>query len=298
MTTINYTAGTGSTFNAISAGTNASPSSDIASVQGGVASLAADSGNPVKVGGVYNSSLPSPTTGERCDLQVDNSGRLLVNVGVIPALVAGTAYIGKTRPTDGTNDISMSTAGADGASNTVNAMPVVGYGVLYNGTTWDRQPGDKTNGAYVNIKSMIALPSGGNTIGAVTQASGPWTVQNEAVTSGGATPYHLVSAASTNATSLKASAGQVYMITAFNTNASIRYLKLFNKASAPTLGTDTPVAVFGIPGNTTGAGNNVPIPSVGLNFSTGIAFAITGGIADTDATAISANDVVISIGYN
>lgn len=50
-------------------------------VQGNVASLATDSGNPVKVGGVYNSSPPAPTTGQRVDLQTDANGALRVNPG-------------------------------------------------------------------------------------------------------------------------------------------------------------------------------------------------------------------------
>lgn len=115
--------------------------------------------------------------------------------------------------------------------------------------------------------------------------------------SGGATPYKLISAASTNATSLKASAGQIYMITATNTNAAVRYLKLYNKASSPTVGTDTPVLVFAIPGGTAGAGTNIPVPAGGLVFGTGIAFAITTGAADSDTGAVAANEIIINIGY-
>lgn len=46
---------------------------------------------------------------------------------------------------------------------------------VFNGTTWDRLRGDTTNGAWVNVKALPALPTGANTIGAVTQASGPWS---------------------------------------------------------------------------------------------------------------------------
>lgn len=45
---------------------------------GGVASGAADSGNPIKVGGKYNATLPTLTDGNRGDLQLDSSGRLVV----------------------------------------------------------------------------------------------------------------------------------------------------------------------------------------------------------------------------
>lgn len=48
-------------------------------VVGNVASGAADSGNPVKVGAVVNTTAPSPTNGQRIDLQSDARGSLLVN---------------------------------------------------------------------------------------------------------------------------------------------------------------------------------------------------------------------------
>jgi hypothetical protein len=111
------------------------------------------------------------------------------------------------------------------------------------------------------------------------------------------TPYKLVSAASTNATSLKGSAGVIYGIQLTNVNASPRYLKLYNKASAPTVGTDTPVKTLIIPGNTTGAGSNVPISVRGINFSTGIAFALTTESADTGTTGVAANEIVVNIDY-
>lgn len=115
-------------------------------------------------------------------------------------------------------------------------------------------------------------------------------------TAGGATPYKLISAATTNATSVKASAGQVYSIIATNVNAAVRYLKLYNKSSAPTVGTDTPVQVYALPGATTGGGFTLSIP-VGMEFTTGIAFAITTGVADSDTGAVAANEIVVNLTY-
>jgi hypothetical protein len=116
-------------------------------------------------------------------------------------------------------------------------------------------------------------------------------------TTGGATPYKLVSAATTNATTIKASAGQVFMVTASNVNAAVRYLKFYNKASAPTVGTDTPVLTFAIPGNTAGAGTNIPIPACGIAFGTGISFATTTEATDAGTTGVAANEIVINIAY-
>ncbi len=114
--------------------------------------------------------------------------------------------------------------------------------------------------------------------------------------SGGWTPYKLNSAASTNATSLKGGAGQLGYVTVINTNAAVRYLKFYNKASAPTVGTDTPVQVFPIPGNTAGAGLTINF-GAGAEFTTGIAFALTTGAADSDTGAVAANEIVVSCGY-
>lgn len=110
------------------------------------------------------------------------------------------------------------------------------------------------------------------------------------------TTARLVSAATTNATSVKASAGAVGFIYAVNTSASLRYLKLYNKASAPTVGSDTPVATLPIPASASGAGFSLAL-HVGAAFSTGIAYAVTSGATDADTGAVGANEVFLWIGY-
>jgi hypothetical protein len=109
----------------------------------------------------------------------------------------------------------------------------------------------------------------------------------------GTNDYHLVSAATTNAVNVKASGGQVYGYEIYNTNAAVRYVKLFNKASAPTLGTDTPVRTIGVPPG----GRAFFHSSTGIQFTNGISLAATTGIADTDATAIGASDLVIDLDW-
>lgn len=109
-----------------------------------------------------------------------------------------------------------------------------------------------------------------------------------------ATAGKLISAATTNATSVKASAAGIGMLSAYNASASIRYLKVYNKASAPTVGTDTPVHTIVLPA---GANTVVPIPALGLRLSTGFSIAITGGLADSDTTAIGASEVIVNWEY-
>ncbi len=98
----------------------------------------------------------------------------------------------------------------------------------------------------------------------------------------------LSAAASTNATSVKASAGDLFNIDGYNNNAAARFLKLYNKASAPTVGTDTPVRTMRLPPTAQySLSFNPP-----LYFSTGIAFAITTAAADADTGALTAGDIV------
>ena len=117
-----------------------------------------------------------------------------------------------------------------------------------------------------------------------------------AATTGGYTPGKLVSAATTNATSVVAAACTVGWITASNVNAAARYLKVYNKASAPTVGTDVPVQTYIIPGNTAGAGTNIMLPAQGMALGTGFAFALTTEATDAGTTAVAANEIVINYG--
>jgi hypothetical protein len=102
------------------------------------------------------------------------------------------------------------------------------------------------------------------------------------------------STATTNAAFLKASAGTIWSITAFNANASPRYVKFYNLTAAPTVGTSVPVLVVAVPGTSTvmiGGGSN------GIRFSTGIAIAIVTGAADADATAVAANEIKVATSW-
>lgn len=148
--------------------------------------------------------------------------------------------------------------------------------------------GDASNGLDVDVTRLPALAAGSALVGRVNP---------EPQTANGLSISRVLSGASTNATSVKASAGQVYSIYAHNLNAAVRYLKLYNKASSPTVGTDTPVLTLPIPGNTAGAGFVLDTGGMGIAFATGIALAITTGVADADAGAVAANDIVVNILY-
>ncbi len=110
------------------------------------------------------------------------------------------------------------------------------------------------------------------------------------------TPGKRISQASTNAINIKNSGGTLVYLCASNTNAAPRYVKWYDKASAPTVGTDAPIHSFLIPGNSSGAGSNIAPPG-GINFTTGISYAMTAGAADTDTTPVAAAEVIINYGW-
>ena len=102
------------------------------------------------------------------------------------------------------------------------------------------------------------------------------------------------SAATTNATSVKAATGTLCNVAVSNINAAARFLKLYNKASAPTVGTDVPVLTIPIPATSV---VNVLASDNGIQFPLGIALAITAAATDSDTTAVAANEIKVAISY-
>ena len=141
----------------------------------------------------------------------------------------------------------------------------------------------------IQPSSMATEPGPAVPVHGVTQ-SGTWnigtvttvTAAAATTTPANGTSYNAVSAASTNATSVKASAGNLFEITASNVTATATFVKLYNKASAPTVGTDVPVLTISVPANTTVA---MQFGSQGKRFAIGIALAVTAAAAATDTAA-------------
>lgn len=109
----------------------------------------------------------------------------------------------------------------------------------------------------------------------------------------GTTPSiaRIKSAASDNATNVKASAGKIFGWTLYNNTASVKVVKIYNKASTPTLtGTpDTPAFTIVIPPN---ASDKFMAGDLGITLATGIGYSITTQVADgSDATTTAADDV-------
>lgn len=105
---------------------------------------------------------------------------------------------------------------------------------------------------------------------------------------GGTAASRIASAgASVNATSAKTSGGRVYAISGYNAKASVVYLKFYDKATAPTVGTDVPALTLALPPETA-----FNINLSGHVFNLGIAYGLTTDAADNGTTALSSGDVL------
>jgi hypothetical protein len=113
-----------------------------------------------------------------------------------------------------------------------------------------------------------------------------------------ATKVHFKSSAnSTNATSVKNSSGAIFNMIIHNTlgggaNNSIAF-RLYNKSTAPVVGTDVPMIVIHVSANSS---KEINFTS-GITFTNGIAYSITDGDALLDATVVTADGVQVYIGY-
>lgn len=202
---------------------------------------------------------------------INNSTGLVANSWTqAAALTAGTAGPSIDYTIGAYTNVRISVTAISGTT------PSATFGLALQSMPYEGSPG---------IASLPALSTGSNTIGAVYGASR---------TTGGVTPFTLISAATTNATSVKASAGTVYGIQASNTGAAVAFLKLYNSTAAPTVGTSVAVKTLIIPA---GGGIIVPVTDIGIAFGTGIALAITGAAATADTTAVAAAQVVVNVDY-
>ena len=144
------------------------------------------------------------------------------------------------------------------------------------------QPSDATSAQTMKAASVAPLPAD---IGAVVSLS-----PNLPVTS----MYSVLSLATTNAVSIKATAGKIYAASIMNASAATKYVRLYNLAVAPTVGTSTPYKVIAVPATSS---KEVECGTLGLTFSAGISIAITNLAPDNDATAVAAGDVRVLIAY-
>lgn len=144
------------------------------------------------------------------------------------------------------------------------------------------------SGTEMQVDVVAALPTGTNTIGNVTVT---------AQATGGCSYFRSIDLDETEE-EVKASAGTLYGGVVMNLKATVLYLKFYNATAANvTVGTTTPVLTIPVPspGDTSGAGFNIPLPTCGVQFDTAITIACTTGIADNDTGAPGANECIVNL---
>lgn len=241
---------------------------------------------------------------------------VLVNHSMASIQITGTytGVLSVQSTVDGSNWITISNALAlknlitGVQSATIASATQSQFGLSTDGFAKIRVTGlaAMTGTATVTIKAVSgspfvtlsnAIPTGTGSIGTVqpgnTANTTPWLIEPRTGTTNATTSTAVNSAASTNATNLKATAGMIFNITAMNVTASTKYIRIYNKATAPTVGTDIPVMVVAVPATSS---KEITI-NYGLKLATGIGFAITGAATATDATAVAAGDVQLLINW-
>lgn len=111
------------------------------------------------------------------------------------------------------------------------------------------------------------------------------------------TPYFLNSAASTNWALIITGTSGVASFYATNEWASTAYIKLYNKATAPTVWTDIPEMIIPVPAASWWVPwvANPNIWFIGFRFALGLGIAITRNAVHTDTTAIWAQEVKVKL---
>jgi hypothetical protein len=133
------------------------------------------------------------------------------------------------------------------------------------------------------------------------QASGSWGVPVGNIQAGGgggggevaSLVSHTIAAASTNAKVIKAAPGTMAGWECFNDTEYPIYVKLYDSATLPNVGVDTPKQVIPMQGQS--PASNPPGP--GIAYENGIAMAIVTGLADSSNSAVIAGSCVVDIFY-
>lgn len=243
---------------------------------------------------VVSNTLAAVTPGDGITTTVYGTAPASPVIGA-PLLWNGTTY-DRTRSGTTTGSVLINGAGTAGTA----AGGVVTVQGVASMTPFLSNPGTAANwGIGATAASVPAnavyngFNSGGNLVG--VSASNPLPNSTQAATTGGATTFKLIAAATNNSTLISAGAHTVYSYQTGSISSSTPYwLKFYDKATAPTCGTDTPVKVILIPPTNSGNNGNVP---VGFAVTLGLGICVVGGIADNDNTSAAATTLAINVDY-
>ncbi len=138
-------------------------------VTGNAASGAADSGNPVKIGGIFNTTQPTVTTGQRVDQQMTARGEVLIAKGISGFTIDNAGFNVTGSLPAGTNNI-----GGINVAQINGVTPLMGNGVTGTGSQRVTLASDNSNAPGIGASATgSAVPSAARYIaGAGSGAAG------------------------------------------------------------------------------------------------------------------------------
>lgn len=148
-----------------------------------------------------------------------------------------------------------------------------------------------------DLSAAASVAVQGGTLTSVTTVGTVTAVTTAGTPLAPATPYFVNSLASTNGALILTGTSGLQAFWATNTGATAAFVKLYNKATAPTVGTDVPEMIIPVPAAVAGVPGVAQV-TPGFNghrFPLGLGIAITGGVADSDTTAVAAGQVKVKI---
>lgn len=230
---------------------------------------------------VVDTDSPTFVDGKRIDLRCTASGELITSGG----------------------------ASGGGDASAANQTTIIGHvdGIEGLLNTIDTDTGNIASSTSTTATNTGTTATNTGTIAGAVDTTGTDRMRvtmydssgNEIVVPTAGLTSYTAAGASTNATSVKGSAGTVYHYTLTNTTTAIYYLRMYNLSSAPTCSSATGyVATIPIPPAAAagGAGGREIPKNIGQAFTTGIGFCITGGASSTDNTN-AATGVFVEILY-
>lgn len=257
-------------------------------VKNGQLEIQNDTGNPIPIGPAATQALSGSALANNTDLfSVDCSGFRSINFQITGTWV-GTISFQVSNDNTNWNSLSVmvSTIGTSFSSNTTSNG--CWFGSL-GGFNFVRVRFTAYTSGTATVTGFLlreVIAQGAATSGATITIAGSATAPGNSITT-------INSAASTNATVVKNTAGNLYSISAMNTSASTKFVRIYSKSTTPTVGTDVPIMVIAIPATSSKEITYTPA----LRIGSGIGVAITGGAAATDSTAVAAGDVQLLVSF-
>lgn len=259
----------------------------------------------VSAQGTVNITGTDPSTGGRTQVGsvsanalrvaiVNASGTTLGVTNPLPVrLTDGTSFL--TQDTQLTHDGALTVGSTTGGAFFGRASAAVPTDVSADNDAvlpWMLRSGAAaTQPTYAGVLAVAGNGASGTGVQRVTLANdstGVVTSIPSAAASAGVAECVVLSAASTNSTSCKAAAANLYGYEFYNTSTTVYYLRFYNASSAPTCSSATnfirsipipPAAAAGQVGGAVADYGNAAVA-----YSTGIGYCITGGSSSTDNT--------------